>query len=223
MSEKRVLLPALIIESVGAQDLAKRRSEGEGLQIILRLLDVPCALVLASSEHELRTALRVFAKGRYSHLHLSCHGNENGIELTDGTFVRWSDLAQLFEAHVSSHYSLSISACRSGLPAVAEAFAARRFYPWLLIGTKADTEWGDALIGWAILLRHFCGVPTFDKWQSAIVAAHNAVAFDPVSWLYMREQKLYTYMDAGTIIEERNMGKEPGPDLTPLEQSDAKT
>lgn len=93
-----------IIESPGSDDVKIGRAEGKALGEALRLAEIEhnyysAANIagfddcLAKIAHDSRTTIKngvpLF---RMLFLHLSMHGNERGVGLTDGEFISWSEL-----------------------------------------------------------------------------------------------------------------------------------
>src|SRR5688572_4013746 len=87
-----------VIESPSASDLLDGRTEGQALCGVLDLAEIPRSYSLVTNLDTLSSALTsrlVEAWERFGVLpvlHLSLHGNEDGVGLTDGTFVTWDQL-----------------------------------------------------------------------------------------------------------------------------------
>mgnify|MGYP000226890840 CR=1 FL=1 len=90
-----------IVESPSAKDLLNARTEGHLLTEALSLAGIISSYNLATDYSTFLEALgpRLYevmqeTKGTPI-LHLSTHGNEEGIELTDHTFIKWHVLREL--------------------------------------------------------------------------------------------------------------------------------
>ncbi len=96
-----------VIESPAPSDLYDGRTEGRGLKEALRLGGIPRQYRLVTDlEHfkrALGTKLGSDIYSRYEQtqqvpiIHLSMHGNDEGVGLTDGTHITWQELYQLLQ------------------------------------------------------------------------------------------------------------------------------
>src|SRR5689334_1005397 len=90
-----------IIESPSAYDLLDGRTEGRTLGEALTLAAIPYWYSLAIDKATLTQALgpRLLeawrALGKLPILHLSMHGNQDGVQLSSGEFISWHDLRNL--------------------------------------------------------------------------------------------------------------------------------
>jgi hypothetical protein len=90
-----------VVESPSSEDLLDGRTEGRVLLEALGLSNVPATYNLVTSRSTLIEALgyrlveAMDSWGRFPILHLSFHGNSNGVALTDREFISWHDLRQL--------------------------------------------------------------------------------------------------------------------------------
>jgi len=92
-----------IVESPGDRDIYVKRSEGEMLLQALSLLGIPAThripVNLVSFSVSVTLDLQKYLKEQVDELlpiiHISAHGNRNGIQLTDGLLVSWDKLRDL--------------------------------------------------------------------------------------------------------------------------------
>ena len=84
-----------VIESQGANDHFEDRLEGRGLCEFLRIAQVPYAYKSVIDLDHLELALDMVCASSATYVHFSCHGDHDGISLTDGTFVTWPDFHDL--------------------------------------------------------------------------------------------------------------------------------
>lgn len=153
------LLPAFvhIIESPSADDLLDGRAEGRALNEILNLANIPHCYNLATTKQTLHTALvtRLNEASNnfqvYPILHLSMHGNEKGIGLTDNTFLPWTDLQEMLiplNNHLEGKLLICMSSCfgsRGYLMAMNED---RNETFWGLVGNNHSVSWEDAAVAY---------------------------------------------------------------------------
>lgn len=148
-----VFFKVYIIESPAAIDLFENRTEGKALWNVLRISEIPYKYFLTTS---VETFKRAFDSIRddvldlqedypfvWPIIHISCHGNDNGIGLTDRSYLKWDVLYNMLsivnicfeEANPSSPILLSMSSCY-GLHAI-----------------KADCD--DALVAFSVFYHKF--------------------------------------------------------------------
>jgi hypothetical protein len=84
-----------VIESPSASDHFAGTLEGRGLCELFRLSRVPYAYRSVVDQSHLEWALRIVMSGSARYVHFSCHGDEKGIFLTDGTHLSWREFHDL--------------------------------------------------------------------------------------------------------------------------------
>jgi hypothetical protein len=84
--------------------------------------------------------------------HLSCHGDEDGVQLTDGTCLSWAELADEFAPLAAPERILVNSSCGGGHVAMAKAFgeAGSRF-GYVCGSTTKTAAYHDLCLAWSIL------------------------------------------------------------------------
>lgn len=113
-----------IVESPSAIDLYHKRYEGEALGRALDLALVPAVHRLVVTEEAFRAAFLVGLKETLDQhprllpvLHLSAHGNEAGIQLTDGTRISWDALREILmpvNKALNGMLVVCMSSCQGG-------------------------------------------------------------------------------------------------------------
>lgn len=175
-----------IIESPAPLDLLDKRREGLALSEALSLAkirneyyavtDIPTLMLafdrIASFAAITRLGPSDNREGEYIgfprlYLHFSCHGSEEGIQLTSGEVVEWKGLgAQLLTLGVQMkifqpdavpvipmlQVGITMSAC-SGL--FAKAMATDKFCPFaFLVGSSKPVTWSDSLTAFITFYHH---------------------------------------------------------------------
>jgi hypothetical protein len=122
----------------------------------LKLADIPHSYSLAATENTLSLALgsRLISEsqrlGRRPILHLSMHGNSSGVALTNGFFLRWSDLYHRLEPlllEMDNSLLIGMSSCE-GLGAIRMAMQSEEIpVPFAVVGSGQNIEWSDAAVG----------------------------------------------------------------------------
>jgi hypothetical protein len=157
-----------LIESDREEDMQLGLTEGAALSEALKLAQVlnrrfavadknELLECLACIQRELVQSLRTMARtgepAFICWLHFSCHGNENGLSLSGGDFLSWTELRNalvgffFFPGYGSSSplVLISLSACR-GVFAGKIMFAdPPPFGCSVLVGPNRDVVWADAL------------------------------------------------------------------------------
>jgi hypothetical protein len=151
-----------IIESPSAPDLYHRRSEGQVLLEALRLNQISSVARCAISRVAFDAALRVGLteeltgfQGMTPIIHISCHGNSEGLQLSNGDFISWTELSDLLRPineALNNQLVLSMSCC--------EGYAGIRMAMTLdntadpyfcLIGTPDKPTWADTCVAFTCL------------------------------------------------------------------------
>lgn len=172
----------VVIESPAPGDILDDRTEGEALTKALRLAGIPSEYFRAINKSTFEesfhrsaglgwSARGTFQDGRVEHtifvpfIHISCHGNENGLALTSGEFVPWCELRQYLLSFANainivsdgqdshSWVSLTISACKgwNGY----KMFHEGPPYPcFAVVGPHQDVDWCDSLIAFLTYFHH---------------------------------------------------------------------
>jgi hypothetical protein len=144
-----------IAESVFAEDLYGGNREGEVIEAIARVLHWKSSHKIVLNPDILCKAIYAASKGDYDILHLSCHGDEDGIQLSDETELSWSELADRFQDMKWIPKALVISSCVGGDRGIARAFANRKRKPSVIFGAEGKRgrriTFPGACISWPIL------------------------------------------------------------------------
>lgn len=156
-----------IIESPSAQDLYDDRTEGRVLSEALRLAEIPRRYRLATDKRTFEHALGLgIAEGITEHkavplVHISSHGNNDGIGLTDGSLLTWGELGNLLERvnnGLGGGLILCLSCC-SGAYGGRMAMREERPIPFhTLVGHMSSPSWSRAAVAFvAFYYRLFGG------------------------------------------------------------------
>lgn len=149
-----------IVESPSAGDLLYRRGEGNALSEHLRIAEIPHRYLLATTRDTFVKALTRMIDDeidggfeRYPVVHISAHGNTEGIGLTDGTMLEWHELREILEpitARMKGWLLVCLSSCE-GYNGVRMAMRAEDQHVfWNLVGCAADVAWEDAAIAYSV-------------------------------------------------------------------------
>jgi hypothetical protein len=162
-----------IIESPDSKDLYEGRCEGKALLEALKLAEMDVSYNLATSHEMFNRAMKFIIEdffeksGKWSsmpYIHISAHGDEHGIALTNGDYYDWEDFRHDLEGinkkigfvpHMDNKLSKKISRvvlCFS----TCEGFNAHKIHdadpcPFqCLVGPTEAVTWPDALTAFQV-------------------------------------------------------------------------
>ena len=158
--EKRAQFFVYIVESPSAPDLYHRRSEADLIRQAIELDEIPCASRCAITCEAFETALTLGIsdemtrwKGRVPILHISAHGGDEGIQLSNKDVLLWPDLKNLL-VPLNKALGGGLLVCMSSC----HGFAGIRMamHPddpdlpfFALVGSTAKPTWSDTAIAFA--------------------------------------------------------------------------
>lgn len=159
--------PVYIIESPSPVDLFEGRNEGGALSKALKLSGCKTSCWLVTNDETLKKAFHSIASDfgidhptgqmKSLYLHISAHGNDEGLCLTNGSFISWKNLSSLLKIlseligseHAEDNIRVSriilcLSSC-SGLSSknMYEANALSSIQA--IVGPNKEVAWPDAL------------------------------------------------------------------------------
>jgi hypothetical protein len=151
-----------IIESPSAPDLYHGRSEGALLAQAAALDSVPSVIRIAVTPDAFIAALRVGLPEAMSAfptrlpiVHISAHGAQSGLQLSNGDVISWPQLRELLlpvNQSLSGFLLLCMSACEgySACQMAMELEGGEHPY-WALIGNFGKPTWSETAVGYAAL------------------------------------------------------------------------
>ena len=153
-----------VVESPSSDDLFDSTTEGGVLCQALRLADIPAWYRLASSLDTFRRSLTTELTKACEHynsapiIHISAHGDSNGIQLTDKTFVSWTDLRDLLmpiNRRLDGGLVICMSSC-SGYSGIRMAMHTDSEIPFFaLVGHPESPTWSDAAVAFVTFYHRF--------------------------------------------------------------------
>jgi hypothetical protein len=153
MSMKK--LKIFIAESVFAEDFYDGDLEGHVVEAIARVLHCKSTHKIVLDAKMLRRAIKAAARNEYDILHLSCHGDEQGIQLTDEAELSWDELADCFQGLERVPEALVVSSCVGGDHGISRAFKDRKKRPHVIFGAEGRKgrriTFPGACIAWPVL------------------------------------------------------------------------
>jgi hypothetical protein len=149
-------LKVFIAESVSHEDFYDRDWEGHAAEEIIRLLDGRTRYRIVLNRTLLRRAIKEASGNGYGIFHLSCHGNQDGVQLSGRRNLSWRKLAEYFQEAKSAPDVLVLSSCVGGDDGIARAFEKLSRRPGVIFGAEASKKSDlitlpSACISWSIL------------------------------------------------------------------------
>lgn len=135
-----------IIESMDTINESNHKLDGYTLKTILDLCDIPNQYRYIRTKLELEKMTEEFSNSSYRFLHLSCHADKEGIQLTyeDINF----DELDLIIGDALHHRRLFLSACEVAVFELAEHFIPK-YHCFSVIGTPDEIDYDKAAIFWS--------------------------------------------------------------------------
>ena len=160
--EQRVKFFVFVIESPSAVDLYHRRSEGDIVRQAVELNGIQCVVKTAISRQAFEACLKVGLSeamrempGFMPLLHVSAHGDAEGLQLSDEYRMSWGELKEHLRP-VNQALNGSLVVCLSSCKGYSGIRMA--MYPqeadlpyFALVGCGAEPTWGETAVGFATL------------------------------------------------------------------------
>ncbi len=144
-----------IVESSYPRDFYHESLDGLSVKSLLNTIWVDCELRMVLNGAYFRRAIREAAEKEYTVLHLSCHGDENGIAFTDNSQPTWDEFAQMFQVLPSVPPVLVMSSCCGADGDIGRAFKRRTKRPKIIFGSTKALTYSEYCTAWAILYHRF--------------------------------------------------------------------
>ncbi|KCZ88458.1 hypothetical protein [Hyphomonas jannaschiana] len=154
-----------IVESPSAYDMLDGRTEGRSLSEFLELAQIDSSYSLATTRETFETALSERLSAAVQRfdpklpiIHLSMHGNQQGIGLTDGHFLSWDDLRTVLlpiQNALQGQLLICISSC-SGYYGCQMAMYEDNEQPfWSLVANSEEATWHDSAVAFVTFYHQF--------------------------------------------------------------------
>ncbi|TCV67567.1 hypothetical protein [Pseudomonas fluorescens] len=135
-----------IIETLDPDDEGNGRFEGSVISSVLRLHEKNPIYRYVRTRHQFIEAVTEFGKSGYRYLHISAHGNEDGLFTTNQNEIGYTDLAKILEPHLKKR-RLFLSACSM----IHDKFLSALFSTTKcisVVGPREDIYFSDAAVTW---------------------------------------------------------------------------
>lgn len=178
-----------IIESPSPDDFLKERCEGRLLTEALRLAEIETVFRTAVDrdcfidclyQHLAPAVTRAQA---YPMVHISAHGNEDGIVLTDGSSVEWRQLRELLlpiNTFLQGGLVICLSSC-SGFAACRMAMESGDVPFLALVAPRGTPSWGDTAVAYTAFYHRFYNGATPTEAVAAMKSASGNDSFATIT------------------------------------------
>src|SRR5580704_6197426 len=130
-----------VAASVQSVDFYEGRTDGFAANELLKIQQVRTSYKIVFDKDHLARAIGDARAGDFQVLHISAHGDNRGISLTDGNFVTWLDLAELLTTFGGvpnkAGRILVVSSCMGGYVGLSKALQKRKVAFRFLFGSTA--------------------------------------------------------------------------------------
>jgi hypothetical protein len=217
--DQRIKFFVFVIESPSAVDLYHRRSEGDLVRQAVELNAIPCMVKTAISLEAFDACLKVgLSEAMAAHpwfiplLHISAHGNSDGIQLSNGHVMPWHSLREHLRPvnqALGGSLVVCMSSCEGYMGVRMAMFQEDLELPYhALVGCSDSPTWSETAVAFATLYHQLHR----GEHISQAVEAMRVAAGQPSFWLEHAENTRKTY------IEFINSSTEPAVAQSNLEQ-----
>lgn len=146
---RTTLADVYIVESLDPDDEGNGRLEGVFLGHVLRLHGKSPKYQYVRTRAEFEKAIRAFGKSGYRYLHLSCHGDPEGLCTTNQEEIDFHELAEMLQPHMAGR-RLFVSACKMVHSALAKAMIPASGC-LSVVGPTHNIAFTDSAVVWATI------------------------------------------------------------------------
>lgn len=138
-----------IIESLDPDDEGNGRFEGSVISSILRLHGKQPKYRYVRTREDFEKAVKEFGKSRYRYLHISAHGDKEGLCTTNLENIDFDELGDLLQPYLKGK-RLFLSACSMAHKDMA-AYVIPKTECYSVMGPEDDIDFHRAALFWASL------------------------------------------------------------------------
>jgi hypothetical protein len=176
-----------VIESPSDVDLLDGRSEGRVLCQALKLAGIPHWYSLVTSPKTFEMSLQErLVQSLKAHpnmlpiLHFSMHGNNEGIQISSGDFLSWTQLRHAIAPlnnQMNGSLLISMSSCMGGSGCRMAMHDEKSPSFWALVGNSGEALWSDAAVAYVTFYHLFFKGVAIDECVAAMRKASGDQRF----------------------------------------------
>lgn len=150
-----------VIDSNYPEDHYFERADGIITQHVLRALGIRANLKLALDRERFRKAVVRATKAGCDVLHVSTHGNDEGLAVcsvdrdSEDQGFEWPEFVGMFQGPHAPPQVLAMAACEGASSKLAKEFAKASKRPTIIVGSTDKRYPADYVAAWTLLYRHF--------------------------------------------------------------------
>ena len=163
--------------------------DGHVTQALTKLLGVKSDLLYALDKPHFEKAIARAAADDYDVVHLSCHGDDVGIALTDSELIDWPHFAKLFRTHKCNPHALVMSSCCGATDDIANEFEKVSHGPYIIFGSTDERNYNEYAVAWTILYNLFKTKGVHRGVAMEALRAIRAVAHNNFRYLRWHDEK----------------------------------
>jgi hypothetical protein len=148
-------MKVFIIESSYPKDFYRQKLDGIAAQGILNILSISNQLRFALDREHFEKAIADAKALDSTVIHLSCHGDQDGIALANNYQPTWDKFADLFQDNGWCPKALVMSSCCGATSGIRNAFKNKPKRPGIIFGSSDGRSYGEYTVAWAILYHRF--------------------------------------------------------------------
>lgn len=206
--EDRIRFFVFVIESPSAPDLYHRRSEGDIVRQAVELNGIRCVVKTAISLTAFDACLKLGLSeamaslpGYIPLLHISAHGDINGIQLSDGHVMPWAELKDHLRpvnAALGGSLVVCMSSCEgySGIKMAMHPEESDLPY-FALIGCGTQPTWGETAVAYATFYHQLCR----GEYIAEAVSAMRVASGNQQFFLEHAEQSRKAYLNYISTVD----------------------
>jgi hypothetical protein len=199
--EQRIKFFVFVIESPSAVDLYHRRSEGGIVRQAVELNGIPCVVKTAISMTAFDACLKIGLSEAMNNLpgfipllHISAHGDREGIQLSDGEVIQWQSLREHLRPvnqAVGGSLIVCMSSCEGYMGVRMAMFPEDTDLPYYaLIGCGSKPTWAETAVAFATLYHQL----NRGEHISVAVDAMRVASGNQMFWLEHAENSRQGYI-----------------------------
>ncbi len=174
------LTEVLIIESRSPLDHFDGRHEGRILKDILHLGGVRTKYFEVLDQKYLKKSLEKASNDSIKYVHFSCHGLDNGFQLTDGSFLTWKEFDTIAWPYLKNK-CLVFSSCLVG-KGVESLFEHHKTFCNAIVAPTREITWSEGVVAYSAFYHKATSAKTSTnsdvRVMNAIVGKRTFSLFD---------------------------------------------
>jgi hypothetical protein len=142
----------LVVEASYPRDFYNQTLDGVSAHNLLKTMHVDVELHMVITPDYLKKAVEKASQEDFNILHLSCHGNDEGIAVGQPDHaLAWDEFVGLFQEVCSEVPALVMSTCCGAAEGVSKVFSDYKQRPTFIFGSTKELGYSEYAAAWAIL------------------------------------------------------------------------